>query len=82
MNTQTLIGLFGLLCATAATAALAEQNQPGRAGSAAAAEIKPTAIPWDQIGTKAGADCQGDGLTVIPTLAGARLHCAAVFSNP
>ena len=34
-----------------------------------------SAIPWDQIGVKAGADYQGDGLTVTPTAEGARLHC-------
>jgi len=32
-------------------------------------------IPWDQIGAKAGADYQGDGLAVTPTSVGARLHC-------
>ena len=33
------------------------------------------AIPWSQIGAKAGADYQGDGLAVIPTAEGARLRC-------
>jgi hypothetical protein len=33
------------------------------------------AIPWSQIGAKAGADYQGDGLAVSPTAQGARLHC-------
>ena len=32
-------------------------------------------IPWDQIGTKAGADYHGDGLAVTPAADGARLHC-------
>jgi hypothetical protein len=32
-------------------------------------------IPWDQIGTKAGADYQGDGLSVTPTADGAQLRC-------
>src|SRR5579862_7097605 len=32
-------------------------------------------IPWNQIGAKAGADYQGDGLAVTPTDSGARLHC-------
>ena len=32
-------------------------------------------IPWNQIGAKAGADYQGDGLAVSPTAQGARLHC-------
>ena len=40
-----------------------------------AATNAPSAIPWNQIGTKAGADYQGDGLAVTPTGSGARLHC-------
>ncbi len=49
------------------------------AGSATA--VKPAganktqAIPWDQIGAKAGADYHGDGLNVIAGGNGARLHC-------
>src|SRR6266568_9522652 len=35
-----------------------------------------TSIPWSQIGAKAGADYQGDGLAVSPTAGGARLRCA------
>ncbi len=35
----------------------------------------PGAIPWNEIGAKAGADYQGDGLAVTPTESGARLHC-------
>jgi hypothetical protein len=35
-----------------------------------------TAIPWSQLGAKAGADYQGDALAVIPTTGGARLSCA------
>jgi hypothetical protein len=34
-----------------------------------------TAIPWSQLGAKAGADYQGDALAVIPTIEGARLRC-------
>src|SRR5216683_191354 len=33
------------------------------------------AIPWSQIGAKAGADYQGSGLAVSPTAEGARLRC-------
>src|SRR5664279_222390 len=40
-----------------------------------AATNTPSAIPWNQIGAKAGADYQGDGLAVTPTGSGARLHC-------
>ena len=35
----------------------------------------PAAIPWNEIGAKAGANYQGDGLAVTPTESGARLHC-------
>jgi hypothetical protein len=34
------------------------------------------AIPWDQLGAKAGADYHGGGLSVATTEGGARLHCA------
>ena len=44
------------------------------ADSAATAPAK-SSIPWSQIGAKAGADYQGDGLAVSPTADGARLHC-------
>jgi hypothetical protein len=33
------------------------------------------AIPWSQIGAKAGSNYQGDGLAVRPTAQGARLRC-------
>src|SRR5437867_2440171 len=32
-------------------------------------------LPWSQLGAKAGADYQGDGLAVSPTAEGARLRC-------
>jgi hypothetical protein len=35
----------------------------------------PSAIPWNDIGAKAGADYKGDGLAVTPTASGARLRC-------
>src|SRR5216683_399184 len=38
--------------------------------------LTKTSIPWSQIGAKAGADYQGDGLAVSPTAEGARLRCA------
>ena len=40
-----------------------------------AATNTPSAIPWNEIGAKAGADYQGDGLAVTPTGSGALLHC-------
>ncbi len=36
---------------------------------------RPSGIPWTQIGAKAGANYEGDGLAVTPTESGARLHC-------
>src|ERR1035441_9689866 len=40
-----------------------------------AATNTPAAIPWNQIGAKAGTDYKGDGLAVTPNSEGARLHC-------
>ena len=36
---------------------------------------KAAAIPWEQIGAKAGSDYHGQGLSVAATGDGARLHC-------
>jgi hypothetical protein len=47
---------------------------PARAACLAATNT-PAAIPWNQIGAKAGANYEGDGLAVTPTGSGARLHC-------
>jgi hypothetical protein len=40
-----------------------------------AATNTPAAIPWNEIGAKAGANYQGDGLAVTPTGSGESLHC-------
>ena len=47
------------------------------AATEASADTAPatTAIPWSQLGAKAGADYKGDALAVIPTAGGARLRC-------
>ena len=47
------------------------------AATKASADTPPTttAIPWSQLGAKAGVDYQGDALAVIPTAEGTRLHC-------
>ena len=37
--------------------------------------LTKASIPWSQIGGKAGADYQGDGLAVSPSAGGARLRC-------
>src|SRR5437667_4530755 len=47
---------------------------PEASGDTAPAKTSQ-AIPWSQIGAKAGADYQGDRLAVIPTAEGARLRC-------
>src|ERR1039458_9763964 len=44
-------------------------------GEGRAATNDAAAIPWNQIGAKAGADYTGDGLAITPTESGARLHC-------
>ena len=44
-------------------------------GEGRAATNDAAAIPWSQIGAKAGADYNGDGLAVTQTASGARLHC-------
>jgi hypothetical protein len=54
-------------------AASAERNLPAKATGAP--HQPPESIPWDQIGAKAEADCQDDGLKVTATAEGARLDC-------
>jgi hypothetical protein len=61
-------------CAGEATF-LASNTGTEAAAPKAGAANKTQAIPWDQIGAKAGADYHGDGLAVMPTPDGARLHC-------
>jgi hypothetical protein len=62
-------GLFSVLILLAASPALVTQ------AAGLAATNTPSAIPWNEIGAKAGANYQGDGLVVTSTAAGARLHC-------
>src|SRR6266404_4301198 len=47
---------------------------PGPAKTAAPAKSSAP-IPWSQVGAKAGADYQGDGLAVMAAANGARLRC-------
>src|ERR1039457_4687556 len=63
-------GFFPVLCLLAGWLALRLAQAAGLA-----ATNTPNAIPWNEIGAKAGADYQGDGLLVTPTESGARLHC-------
>ena len=58
-----VLGMGSFLALTAATKASADTART------------TTAIPWSQLGAKAGADYQGDALAVIPTADGARLRC-------
>src|SRR5438552_16477921 len=50
------------------TAAAADSADPAPAKTS-------QAIPWSQLGAKAGADYRGDGLAVSPTADGAPLRC-------
>jgi hypothetical protein len=48
---------------------------PANQSVSAAADNTAAAIPWSEIGVKAGVDYKGDGLAMSVTEAGARLHC-------
>ena len=61
-------------CAGEATLRVSDAR-PGTATLTPGGTNKTQAIPWDQIGAKAGADYHGDGLAVVPTPEGARLRC-------
>ena len=65
---------FGLGLAGMAVAAFSLAAAADGAGDPAPAKT-PAAIPWSQLSAKAGAEYQGDGLTVAPTTEGARLRC-------
>src|SRR5215472_5247348 len=60
-------GLFFVATAAQPADSANTQNTPSKG-------IEP--IAWEQIGAKAGADYHGEGLSVVPTAAGARLRCA------
>src|SRR5262245_18075363 len=61
--TGTALGAFRLAIAAEAAA-----------DSAPPAKTSAT-IPWSQLGAKAGAGYNGDGLAVVPTAEGAHLRC-------
>ena len=63
-----------IACARDATSPNGDAG-PGSATLKPDGASKTQAVPWNQIGAKAGADYQGDGLAVTPTSEGARLHC-------
>ncbi len=49
--------------------------EPEAKGLGPSSATTSEAIPWSQIGAKAGAAYRGDGLAVTPTESGARLRC-------
>src|SRR5262245_53309 len=67
---------FVLIALSAWVFFLGQANAASNLPTAAAPPSKPTeAIPWSQLGAKAGADYKGDGLAVSPTEGGVRLRC-------
>src|SRR5712691_5639324 len=75
MKTKSKLFRARLFCAVALGIGSSFSLSATAADSADTAPAK-TSIPWSQIGVKAGADYQGDGLAVSPTVKGARLRCA------
>jgi len=71
------IGSAFTLAAAAERGHSCPQQFPNAGADSAHATLAKTsqAIPWSQLGAKAGADYQGDGLAVRPTAEGARLRC-------
>src|SRR5712664_2763291 len=74
MKTKLKLFQARLFCAVALGIGSSFSLSATAADSADTAPAK-TSIPWSQIGAKAGADYQGDGLAVSPTAGGARLRC-------
>src|SRR5213593_1031745 len=69
-RTRPLDGALVALCLVFIVQAKAEPALPQGAAP------NPSApIPWSEIGAKAGADYQGEGLSVKPAANGARLRC-------
>src|SRR5262245_41482182 len=72
--------LFALVCVGLAywlglnSSALAAGSTPAKP-TALNPPHASQAIPWSQFGARAGADYQGDGLTVTPIAEGARFRC-------
>src|SRR6266851_418657 len=75
MKTKLKLFRARLFCAVALGIGSSFSLSATAADSADTAPAK-TSIPWSQLGAKAGADYQGDGLAVIATAEGARLRCA------
>ena len=75
MKTKSKLFRARLFCAVALGIGSSFSLSATAVDSADPAPAK-TSIPWSQLGAKAGADYQGDGLAVIATAEGARLRCA------
>src|SRR6266566_9793558 len=75
MKTKSKLFRARMFCAVALGIGSSFSLSATAADSADTAPAK-TSIPWSQIGAKAGADYQGDGLAVSPAADGARLRCA------
>ena len=76
MKTKLRLFQARLFCAVALGIGSSFGLTTAAADSADPAPAKTSqAIPWSQIGAKAGAAYQGDGLAVSPTADGARLRC-------
>jgi hypothetical protein len=74
MKTELKLFRARMFCAVALGISWSSTLRATAADSADTAPAK-TSIPWSQIGAKAGAGYQGDGLAVSPTTGGARLRC-------
>ena len=75
MKTKSKLFRARLSCAVALGIGSSFSLSATAADSADTAPTK-TSIPWSQLGAKAGADYQGDGLAAIASAEGARLRCA------
>ena len=67
------VGMTGLACAQTPQMMDCQTNKNVDTGISPAPT--PSAIPWSEVGVKAGADYRGDGLTVTRTTSVARLRC-------
>src|ERR1035441_608236 len=74
MKTNIILFQARLFCAVAVGIGSSLNLAAAAAESADTAPAK-TSIPWSQLGAKAGADYQGDGLAVNATAEGVRLRC-------
>src|SRR5438132_1890837 len=74
MKTKFNLVVARMFCAVALGIGLPVSLTAAAGDSADIASAK-TSVPWSQVGAKAGADYQGDGLAVVPAAKGALLRC-------